>query len=525
MTAAGWLRTLAVVLGALWWGGPPAAGATTRKVILPPGLSRPQALWSDGQGQLFIAKGDALFVCGRGVPPKEHRLLGYHHGSRPAMVGSGQGDTAVVVLWDQRGHGYRYQGGAVTSVQLPVAAEEARCLGAVDAAGTFACADAQGGLVLWDDAAVLRSYAPPRPGLTLTALTAGPAGTFYMVDERGDVLEFRHGRYRVHRFPALWTPPAKGQSGLGLWYSTARGRLWLATDRRLVELDLTRGARRVVRIPFSEKKTADPLRAQSLRGIHGAGADFLWLEAEKRVYVFDGRRFYSFYPEQPELMLRSYADELLFGTALDPAQATLFVGQNRGIQARLLETPVLGTGPGEPLEERLERLPLPFINLGMGPRWSLSGSGGGAAFALDLAFGLNLQWRKDREMTTAGLWISPQLGYSYEQDANLFVLGLGAGYGSNLAALVYTPRLVTGVIAGERRVGFRQGLSGRFFYDLVSLELAHQVTPLGGPPQHDVRLMFYLNPGVAAVGAIGAFLLPWFLRELGSAFWRGLGGK
>ena len=93
------------------------------------------------------------------------------------------------------------------------------------------------------------------------------------------------------------------------------------------------------------------------------------------------------------------------------------------------------------------------------------------------------------------------------------VLGIGAGYGNPLLAFTYGPRL----IAGGDGVGVRHGLMVHTLYDLLSLEVSHQVS-FGAPTRQEVRLMIGVNAVPLAVGTlallVGAFFTGSFAKAL-----------
>lgn len=489
--------------------------------------------WGDGQDRLFVLRGDLLVEHRRGQPPRDHRLPARQTNTITAMTGAGQGDALVLVVWDNAGRALRLRGDVWESALLPADLRDHPCLGAVDAAGTFACVKRDGALVLWSAGAapVLRSYdresrsvvgALPSGETDIRAITAGPPGTFYLTEHQ-HVLELREGRYRALSFSRLGRLLPSGP--LGIWYSGASGLLWVTGPYQFIALDLKTGQVRDIRSPEALKpedlKEERPWR--DLRGVHSRGQDLLWVSNphEAGVYLCDGRSVYFESPWKDRWHQRHFGKDHLRGSALLVPDATLYVVLDHGVSPLPVEMPALGTGKGRPMRPpRPDTIPVPFATVGLGPRWGLDSADRSHSLALDLSFGLNFMRIRGEMFEHAGLWVAPQLGYSYGQSANLFTLGMGVGYGSALVGVMYTPRLITGTPDDERVVGFRHGLAGHLLLGFLSIEVAHQVMPRGGRTEQDLRLMVNLNPLLPVVGAVASATVPAWLPLLLKAFLR-----
>jgi hypothetical protein len=165
-----------------------------------------------------------------------------------------------------------------------------------------------------------------------------------------------------------------------------------------------------------------------------------------------------------------------------------------------MQAAALGNGAGKPIRHtRARKEFLPFLNLAMGPRWPLPT--GDVAFALDLTLGARFGWTRGPAPTAIGFWLSPLLGYSHASQTHLFMVGAGLGVGARRIAVDYTPRFVIGSGPVGSLLGVRHGLSLHLLNGLFGVEVAHQYTG-----EHDMRLMFYLNPALLVLVGIGVMV-------------------
>lgn len=520
-----WLSWLATASAAAGGPVPPPTPQVAPLTVPPNPSATAEATWGDGQDRLFVLRGDLLVEHRRGQPPRDHRLPARRKDTITAMTGAGQGDALALVVWDNAGRTLRLRGEVWDSALLPADLRDYPCLGAVDAAGTFACVKRDGALLLWSagEAPSLRRYDPPIGELDIRAITAGPPGTFYLTEGHQQVLELREGRYRALSFSLLARLLPTGP--LGIWYSGASGLLWVTGPYQFIALDLKTGQVRSVRSPETLKpedlKEERPWR--ELRGLHSRGQDVLWVSNshEAGVYLCDGRSVFFETPWKDRWHQRHFGKDHLRGSALLLPDATLYAVLDHTVSLLPVEMPALGTGKGSPVRPPPpDTIPIPFATVGLGPRWGLDSADRSHSLALDLSFGINFMRIRGEMFEHAGPWVAPQLGYSYGQSANLFTLGMGVGYGSALAGVMYTPRLITGTPQDERVVGFRHGLAGHFLLGLLSIEVAHQVMPRGGRTEQDLRLMVNLNPLLPALAAIGSATAPFWLPLLLKVFLR-----
>lgn len=105
-------------------------------------------------------------------------------------------------------------------------------------------------------------------------------------------------------------------------------------------------------------------------------------------------------------------------------------------------------------------------------------------------------------MNRAGPVIFPELGYSLtmapvEGDSDtlthLAKIGVSAGYGSAWATVSYGARLLLGARGPDVAVGVRHGVTGRFVYNILSVEIAHQLLAVGGGLEQDLRFTASVN--------------------------------
>jgi hypothetical protein len=103
--------------------------------------------------------------------------------------------------------------------------------------------------------------------------------------------------------------------------------------------------------------------------------------------------------------------------------------------------------------------------------------------------------------------LRPLLTYSYDRSdsvgGHFLSAGLGLAVGRIAISGAYTPRFVVEA-AGSPRLGFRHGLSLGLLAAAITVELAHEMLFQDGLVQHDVRLLFGIDPGPIVLGALFA---------------------
>jgi hypothetical protein len=115
-------------------------------------------------------------------------------------------------------------------------------------------------------------------------------------------------------------------------------------------------------------------------------------------------------------------------------------------------------------------------------------------FVADVTGGAQVLERLESAHTVRGLYFG-ELGFSYEaRGYQAFNLAGGVGFGNLYFGLAYHPRFLIGDLNDELAVGMRNSVIGHAFFDMVSLEFAHQM--VDGPKvlEHDLRVMIGLNP-------------------------------
>jgi hypothetical protein len=140
-----------------------------------------------------------------------------------------------------------------------------------------------------------------------------------------------------------------------------------------------------------------------------------------------------------------------------------------------------------------EWLALPISRFNLGGAYAFEAEK--VNFVADVTGGAQFLPRLESADTVRGLYFG-ELGFSYEaRGYKAFNLAGGIGFGNLYFGLAYHPRLLIGDLNEELAVGMRNSAILHGFFDMLSLEFAHQM--LDGPKvlEHDLRVMLGLNPG------------------------------
>lgn len=159
-----------------------------------------------------------------------------------------------------------------------------------------------------------------------------------------------------------------------------------------------------------------------------------------------------------------------------------------------------------PREARADdNLGVPVVRLAMGPAVFVAPVE--PRFALDLTVGF-------LAISEPGIVFGSELGYSFDTTTtHAFNLTGAIGFGTPFVAATYNPRLLVGTVAAdgalpETTVGMRNSIMLHFLADIFSFEAGHQfkTTPTG--LEHDVPIMFGINPASAVfiMAALGEAL-------------------
>lgn len=149
-------------------------------------------------------------------------------------------------------------------------------------------------------------------------------------------------------------------------------------------------------------------------------------------------------------------------------------------------------------------IPLPVARVMLGPAFHV-GAPDLVQFTMDADAGVVVLTGNDRRFL-----FGAELGYTYDNvGINAFNLAASIGVGSDgIAYVAYQPRLLLGTgPEGTFLAGMRNGITGRFIFDLVDVELGHQFIASEGELTHSVNLTFGMNP--AAVIYVFARVLNW----------------
>ena len=475
------------------------ASTVRAEPIALPALRNAGPIWGDGQDLLYVAHSVGkltLHECRRGTELHRIEPPDWNLEVNVRMVGNGSGADAQLVLWDQRGRAAWYSGGKWTLTQLPLPPEknELNCRGVLPAIGAlFSCVNVDGAVVQWQGDAT-RYFEPPPGQRTILSVTATSTGTLYFVEKEPHLWRFENGRYTQLPLPKLHRENSQEQyDNAGVYLDPSSEELWVGFADRLLIWDLKSGRSRLRRLP-------DPLLDQkyeigwhAMRGVRAKNDTVIWAGSFKHQFLCDRTDCYR-------VQVPSY----LHSGFLFPNEGIFYAALDTGMTAVPVQATALGNGVGQPVRESESRhspkLLLPFLNLAMGPRWPLPTAD--VAFALDLSIGVHLGWTRNGRPTSAGFWLSPLLAYSHTSDTDLFVVGTGLGFGSRRFAIDYIPRMVIGSGPAGTVIGGRHGIAFHLINGLVGVEVAHQYSG-----EHDVRLMFYLNPGLLIVGGLALSVL------------------
>jgi hypothetical protein len=466
-----------------------------------PVLRDASAVWGDGQDLLYIvhvAGHVTVYELRRGAAPRRIEPPDFSLQGLVSLVGAGSGEKVQLVVWDGKGRAAWYHGGQWQLVQLPLQPDETGlpCRGVLPAVGApFSCVTSRGAVLQWQGEAVQRFDPPPGERAAL-AVTATPTGTLYLIDKELRLLRFVNGAFEPLALPKLRREKDDPPGALaGVSWDPVRSELWVGFGDRLLVWDVERGRTSLRKLPEPLLDGSYPIDWTSMRGTQGRAGPLIWASSYKHTFLCDLKDCYR-------VPLEGY----LHSGFLSAGDGTFYAALNTGVVAVPVQVEALGNGRGTPARaSRRGRsgTPLPLLNVAMGPRWPLPE--GEVGFALDVMIGVHQGWPRSALPTATGFWLSPQLGYSYTPGTHLFVAGAGLGFGSRRLLLDYTPRLVVGSGPMERVLGVRHGLGVHLLNGLLGLEVAHQFTG-----EHDVRLMFYLTPGLLIVGG--------FAYALASAF-------
>ncbi len=147
--------------------------------------------------------------------------------------------------------------------------------------------------------------------------------------------------------------------------------------------------------------------------------------------------------------------------------------------------------------------------------WHLLHVGAGATLTgsprltiVDARVGMLCVRNRSGKADDPGLHLIPEIGYSGlvpgagsagesatggGPTTHLITIGLGVGYGSRWASLSYAPRVLAGIDGRDLALGLRHGLVLRALYEMISVEVAHQVVGAAGTWRHDVVAMGSVN--------------------------------
>lgn len=169
------------------------------------------------------------------------------------------------------------------------------------------------------------------------------------------------------------------------------------------------------------------------------------------------------------------------------------------------------TGPGDPnlkLEPGVRGYCVPWSMLAaMHVGFGVSLTGGASHRALvDLTESIRCGRALAGNPLNPGLVIMPRVGYTFETGGGgtqLGRVGLGVGYGTARAAIMYAPHLVLGHDSVGQAGGLRHGMLVSLASDLVSFELSHQLLFTQAGLVQDVR----------AVGSVNLLILAYVLAH------------
>ncbi|MFO0547273.1 MAG: hypothetical protein U0271_02735 [Polyangiaceae bacterium] len=146
---------------------------------------------------------------------------------------------------------------------------------------------------------------------------------------------------------------------------------------------------------------------------------------------------------------------------------------------------------------------VPDFRIAMGPAVHVAPRGDtGVSYALDLTVGFTGVVGERYE----GLVFNPELGYTFDTvGLHAFDLRFGIGGGNAFGAVVYQPHLLAGTLEGDTAIGVRNSLQGKFFADILSLEVGHQLIYADGDFHQSVNVMFGVNPASFLFLIVSAF--------------------
>jgi hypothetical protein len=433
------------------------------------------------------------------------------------ISGYGSGERAVVVVWDQDGHiEWRTQAGWQRT-QSPARGEGHHIEAMVDAAGrVYASA---GDTLYRQTDGEWRQVALPWQKAVVSKLFPMADGSLLVTSFQGKLARLRDGQAEELSLPDL---PAEVRDYRWdeSWYSPATNTLWVLTNRRsdyhrswgdqaLLEVSL--GPLTVRQHPLSIEGRGLSSVFERMRGVSDPAGDRLAFCDRDRLVYWDGKKGIEVgvWDDGPRSVRPTATVDLDTALVLSAGdQAVYWVAGGTLHRAPLFETE-------KARQQRLaaERrahgpLAIPVLHLGLGPVWHVSPAATDAELALDLNAGLLVVFNRSSENSLVGL--RPLLTYSYDRSATVgghfLSAGLGFGGGRLAIAGMYTPRLVVEA-TGSPRLGFRHGLSVELLATSFNIELAHQVLVADGLAQHDVRLLFGINPGPLVLGAIFAGIM------------------
>lgn len=491
------MRRVLVCLGFLW-ALFHAVGAAASIPL--PSVRYASQLWGDGQDLLYVLQvlNEVVMVheCRRGTEPRvldpssDWNLKG-----RAGMVGAGTGDAVQLVVWDEQGRAAWYRGGKWRLAQLPVSPLEGKleCRGVLSAVdGPFYCVTTRGAVVKWQGDAVQRFEPPPGPR-TVLSLTATQSGTLYLLDKAPSLLRFENGTFQPMTLPKLQRQGSDSPNDHGgIYWDEKSGELWVGFADRLLIFDPNRGRATLRRLPQPLLDFKYNIGWVGMRGAQARGGAVIWANSYKHKFLCDRSDCY-----------RVPLEKFMYSGFLSASDGIFYAALEENIVAVPMQAAVLGNGRGQPVRGKRNHGPamgLPFIDVAVGPRWPLPT--GDVTVAVDIKVGVRLGFTGNEGPTAPGFWLSPELGYSYAPSTHLFVVGTGLGFGSRRFAIDYTPRFVVGSGPSGTALGGRHGLSFHLLNGLLGVEVAHQY--IG---EHDMRLMFYINPGLLLVGVFGYYVL------------------
>ena len=126
---------------------------------------------------------------------------------------------------------------------------------------------------------------------------------------------------------------------------------------------------------------------------------------------------------------------------------------------------------------------------------------GVAAFTLDVTAGASMIPTLDLNFfgksDSFGIVLNAEGGYMYDhlnEDLHAFHATVGLGYGAFAFGGLYQPRFIIGRAGDDFAIGMRNGARLYAFWELGSLELAHQFVHHDGRFDQDIHILIGVSP-------------------------------